>query len=237
MKTATILFFVLIILAAGANFAQDSTASGSEEKVEELKGQVESMYESMLEMKGTLDALRRIKLTGYIQAQYQVTDRDGAASVVGGNFPANSHSRFVLRRARIKAAYTNELTLSQYVLQFDVGQSGLAIKDAYATIKDSWMKSFGLTAGVFNRPFGFEIEYSSSSRESPERSRLFQTLFPGERDMGVKLDFVTEYGPLRFFNFKAGVFTGTRETIGETDNAKDFIGRAGFTLEFDTVFC
>lgn len=235
MKSATILFFVLIILAAGANFAQDSTASGSEEKVEELKGQVESMYESMLEMKGTLDALRRIKLTGYIQSQYQVTDRDGAASVVGGNFPANSHSRFVLRRARIKAAYTNELTLSQYVLQFDVGQSGLAIKDAYATIKDPWMKSFGLTAGVFNRPFGFEIEYSSSSRESPERSRLFQTLFPGERDMGVKLDFVTEYGPLRFFNFKAGVFTGTRETIGETDNAKDFIGRAGFTLPVEDM--
>lgn len=235
MKKLTLLLFVLIILPSSANFAQDSTSSDSQEKIEVLKGQVDGMYESMLEMKGALDALRRIKLTGYLQSQYQATDRDGAPSVAGGNFPSNSHSRFLLRRARLKATYTNELTLSQYVLQFDVGQSGLAIKDAYASIKDPWMKSFGLTAGVFNRPFGFEIEYSSSSRETPERSRLFQALFPGERDMGVKLDFVTEYGPLRFFNFKAGLFSGNRETIGETDNAKDFIGRAGFTLPVEDI--
>jgi phosphate-selective porin len=126
--------------------------------------------------------------------------------------------------------YDNDLTM--YVLQIDVIPTGVTLKDAYATIREPWTRDFSLTAGVFDRPFGFEISYSSSMRESPERSRLFQTLFPGERDLGVKLEFAPEKGPLSLFNAKVGLFSGNRGTIDETDNAKDIIGRVGVSLPF-----
>jgi hypothetical protein len=44
-----------------------------------------------------------------------------------------------------------------------------------------------LWVGQFNVPFGYEIERSSSLREVPERSRMENVLFPGERDRGIKL--------------------------------------------------
>ncbi len=65
----------------------------------------------------------------------------------------------------------------------------MSIKDAYLRFSAPWLKNaVALKGGVYDRPFGFEISYSSSSRESPERSRIFQVLFPGERDLGFGLE-------------------------------------------------
>lgn len=210
-------------------FAQEAEQKTTDEKVEEVKGQVEGMNETLLEMKSTLDALKKIKLSGYVQAQFQSAQNDGVKSFAGGDFSAPLHNRFVLRRGRLKVNYDNDLT--QYVIQIDITQGGLATKDAYVSIKEPWLKSFSLTSGIFDRPFGFEISYSSSSRETPERTRLFQTLFPGERDLGAKIEYASTDGLLSFLNVKAGLFTGNG--IGaETDNAKDFIGRVGVQLPF-----
>ncbi len=210
-------------------FAQEAEQKTTDEKIEEVKGQAEGMNETLLEMKSTLDALKKIKLSGYVQAQFQSAQNDGVKSFAGGDFSAPLHNRFVLRRGRLKVNYDNDLT--QYVIQIDITQGGLATKDAYVSVKEPWLKSFSLTSGIFDRPFGFEISYSSSSRETPERTRLFQTLFPGERDLGAKVEYAAADGPLSFLNVKAGLFTGNG--IGaETDNAKDFIGRVGVQLPF-----
>ena len=79
--------------------------------------------------------------------------------------------------------------------------------------------------GLFNRPFGYDIEASSSERESPERARVFPTLFPEERDLGVKL---TLQGPkntiLDFLRLDLAVIAGNG-IERETDSRKDFIGR------------
>ncbi|HLP18003.1 MAG TPA: porin, partial [Bacteroidota bacterium] len=176
-------------------------------------------------------ALKKIKISGYIQSQFQVADSDGIASVAGGNFPTGVHSRFAVRRGRVKFNYDNDLT--QYVLQIDVTQGGVGIKDAYISIKEPWLRTFSLTSGIFDRPFGFEISYSSSNREAPERSRMYQVLFPGERELGVKIEATPEKGPLSIFNFKGGFFNGVLNTANENDNNKDFIGRLGTALQFD----
>lgn len=222
-----LLIFTLITLKTFAQ--QDTTVAKVAEKLEEVKDALEGLNESYLETKGIVDALKKIKISGYIQAQYQSADIDGAASFAGGNFSAGMHQRFGVKRGRVKFNYDNDLT--QYVLQIDVTEKGFATKDAYVQFREPWMKTFDLWAGVFNRPFGFEIEYSSSSRESPERSRLFQSLFPGERDLGFKLEVRPQDGPLSLFNLKAGVFAGNGVNA-ETDNNKDFIGRLGFSFPF-----
>jgi hypothetical protein len=224
MKKYLLLLLVLAVVST-RSLAQDSTAA----KVEEVKDAVTGLNESYLETKTTVDGLKKIKVSGYIQMQYQNSDSDGAASFAGGNFGAGIHQRFAVRRGRVKFNYDNDLT--QYVLQFDVTEKGFATKDAYISFTEPWLKTFALTGGIFDRPFGYEISYSSSSRETPERSRLFQTLFPGERDLGFKLEIKPQDGPLSFLNIKAGLFAGNGINP-ETDNNKDFIGRLGFSFPF-----
>lgn len=226
-----LLLLILLVVFYSTAFSQDTSRVDVREQLEEVKGSVEGLNESYLETKSTVDALKKIKFSGYVQAQYQNADKEGISSFSGGNFPAASKSRFMVRRGRLKLTYDN--VMSRFVIQVDVTQSGVGIKDAYASFSEPWLKSFGLTAGVFDRPFGFEISYSSSSRESPERSRMFQTLFPGERDLGAKIEFAQKSGPLSFLNLKAGLFNGTGGTSSENDNYKDFIGRLGFELPFE----
>ncbi len=221
-----------------------------EEEASKIEATLKSGEEAFAEVKTTVDKLAKIKVSGYIQAQWQYADSPGVSTVAGGNFnktststsPATanggwpaletSQERFQIRRGRLKTTYDAGLT--QYVLQIDVIPSGVSIKDAYATITEPWLKAFSGTAGVFDRPFGFEISYSSSAREFPERTRIFQTLFPGERDLGAKLEFkgTEQLGFLQYLNAKGGVFTGMGATGTENDNEKDYIGRLGFTAPF-----
>lgn len=224
----TCAFWLLLPLAS--TLAQDSARVVTREEFEETESTLEGIGETLAEIKNTVDALKKLKISGYIQSQFQVAQTKGVSSVAGGGFPANVRSRFAVRRGRIKFNYVNDL--SQYVLQLDVTQNGVGIKDAYVAVLDPWEKTFGLTAGVFDRPFGFEIGYSSSSREMPERSRLFQALFPGERELGAKLEILPQEGPLSFLNVRAGVFNGVLSTANENNRHKDLIGRAGVQLPF-----
>jgi hypothetical protein len=227
-----LIFIISLLIAIYLNAkSQDTSNVATKEDVSEINGSIDGINETLLGIVPTIDALKKIKISGYIQAQYQIAESASVSSYAGGNFPQNVKSRFQVRRGRFKINYDNDLT--QYVLQLDVTQSGVGIKDAYASIKEPWLKMASLTAGVFDRPFGFEISYSSSSREAPERSRLFQTLFPGERELGAKIELAPENGPLSYFNLKAGVFNGVLNNGNENDRHKDFIGRAGFQLPFE----
>ena len=209
---------------------QDSTTTELTEQVDELQGQVEGVNETVLEMKSTLDLLKRIKISGYIQTQFQSAESNGTlAAFQGGVFAPDQHNRFMVRRGRLKVSYDNDY--SQYVLQIDATEKGISLKDAYIVVKEPWMKTFALRGGVFDRPFGFEISYSSSVREAPERSRLFQTLFPGERDLGASIEIFPTSGPLSYFNFKGGLFSGNGIGV-DINNPQDLIGRLGFTLPF-----
>ena len=229
-RVAKVAAIVAVCLSGGTAFAQQEPAT--KEEVEEVKGVVEGLTESTTEMRGILDALRKIKLSGYIQVQYRLGEIDGGNALFsGGNFPANTHHLFQLRRGRFKVAYDNVLT--QAVLQVDIVPAGLALKDAYISVTEPWMQSFGLQAGVFNRPFGYEVSYSSGSRESPERARAIQTLFPGERDLGIKVFFAPQLGALRFYRAELALVNGAGPVASEYDNFKDLLGRIGAQFPFD----
>lgn len=162
----------------------------------------------------------QLKISGYLQGQWQLAESQGVAAFGdGGSFPKNSDNRFMIRRGRIKFTYTNGIV--QVVLQPDFTEKGVKIKDVYiaVTSKD---KIVGGQLGIFDRPFGYEISYSSSLRESPERSRVFLSLFPDERDAGAMLNL--KYGE---FTLNAGAFNGNG-VASETDSYKDFIGRVAW---------
>jgi len=184
----------------------------------------DTLASSIKKIQSDLDILKKIKILGYIQAQAQFADSNGIASYAGGNFNANTDKRFMVRRGRVKFVYDN--TLSQYVMQIDVTEKGIGIKDAYVRLTEPWAKAFHLTVGVFDRPFGFEIGYSSSSRESPERGRMSQIIFPGERELGAMITFqMPKESEFHFLKIDGGMFNGSGPTASDFDFQKDFIGR------------
>jgi hypothetical protein len=177
-----------------------------------------------------MEILQRLKFTGYIQTQFQDADSSGIKSFEGGDFPAGSDKRFAIRRGRFKAQYDHKST--QIALQIDVTEKGVAIKEAYGKLTEQKLKAFSLTAGAFNRPFGFETSYSSGNWEYPERSRVSQTLFPSEQDLGAMISFqMPKSSQLNFLKLDAGFFNGTGLSP-EIDFKKDFIGNITLTKSF-----
>lgn len=175
----------------------------------------------------------RLKISGYLQPQFQWGEGDASLKVGTPNDnPSKSFNRLGLRRGHLKFAYAYKTASA--VVQIDVStEKGVILKDAYIDVKEPWLRTFGLQAGVFNRPFGLEIELSSSVRETPERSYIFPMLFPDERDFGAMLVIrAPEDSPWHIVGLQAGIFSGNG--IGQdNDNRKDFIGHLSFGDEFD----
>ena len=184
---------------------------------------IEVLEQKTLTIEESLKILQKFKVSGYVQTQYQWGEKDASLKVGNANSnPDESFSRFGIRRGRIKFTYDDGLASS--VFQLDMNEKGVGIKDAYLGIKDPWFGTNILKAGLFDRTFGHEISYSSSRRESPERSTVFQTLFPEERDLGVALTLQADKtSPWNFLKLEAGLFAGNG-IKQETDNRKDFIG-------------
>lgn len=104
-------------------------------------------------------------------------------------------------------------------------ERGVGVKDVFLKVALPFMGQSFLQAGIFDRPFGHEISYSSSRRESPERSLITPTLFPNERDLGVMLSLSGKQGsPWQSIRLDAGLFAG-QGLQADVDSRLDFIGR------------
>ena len=208
--------------------AIDAAAAAPEEPVENdgTAGKLESLSEGFTELKNVVDLLNRLKLTGYVQAQY-VND-ESSVNELSGAAATRNKDQFSIRRGRVKFTYQATPT-SKFVLQPDVSSSGVVLKDGYVEFTEPWTQwKNTLTAGQFNWPFGFEIMYSSSAREMPERSRVVRTLFPGERDRGVMM---SGRGLADRFIYQAAIVNGTGTTQAfDFNKRKDFVGHVLYSF-------
>ena len=172
----------------------------------------------------------KLKVSGYIQAQFEHGEKDASLNVGAPNeHPERGFNRIGVRRGRVKLTY--EECIVSAVFQVDLTEKGLSLKDIYVNVKDPWWRTNELRAGVLNRPFGYEITHSSSLRESPERSTTFRTLFPQERDLGVNIVLrAPETSPLHILKLEAALVAGNG-IQRETDSRKDFIGRLSVASE------
>ena len=154
----------------------------------------------------------------------------------------------MLRRGRVKLDYAHfsddGLPVAQVVFQFDGTERGVFIRDFYGRFFENKFQLFTATTGMFARPFGYEVNLSSMSRETPERGRMSQALMKTERDLGmmVSMESRKKNHPLRFLKVDLGVFNGQGLAApGEFDSYKDFIGRVAlkpYQLSHScTVFC
>ena len=238
MKKIKLLAFLVALVSCVSfkAFAQSEMPPLEEPVKTETEKMREDVDNSLIDIK----KLKKLKISGYIQAQYELAEQFGSTKVGGTNAyqadrdpKSGNFSRFGIRRGRIKVAW--EENFGSAVFQLDITEKGVGFKDAYLKMSEPWLKIFSFTAGIFDRPFGDEISYSSSKRESPERSRIFQDLFPDERDLGMML---TIAGPkdskVDGLKLDAGLFCGNG--IRLPDNSKmDFIGHLKYDKKWSNI--
>jgi len=199
-------------------------------QIDPLWTQDTSFVKELYIMKNKFQSL---SFTGYLQIQYQLADSSGIASYNGGDFAKSSDNRYMIRRGRFRLDYERKTSEGFYryyfALQYDGTEKGVNIRDMFGRIYENKWHNFVATFGVFNRPFGYELNYSSSLRESPERGRMSQILMKTERDIGAMISFEPQDRSSKLYPIKidAGLFNGQGLTgIGEFDSFKDFIARA-----------
>jgi len=87
--------------------------------------------------------LQKLKVSGYIQAQYQWGEEAASLKVGSRNEnPKEPFNRMGVRRGRVKFAYEEGLTSS--VFQIDMTEKGIGFKDVYLQIKDPWVGTISL---------------------------------------------------------------------------------------------
>lgn len=196
-----------------------------------------SDYDSTLFVRDTVRTVikrfENLHVSGYIQPQFQLTQSKGAASYEGGNFATFSNNRFMLRRARVKIDYIlpskgSHFPRALFTFQIDATERAVNVRDMFLRIYEPNRHNISLTAGLFARPFGYEVNLSSAFRETPERGRASQILMPSERDLGVMLNYESQNAARRdpLFKFDIGIFNG-QGLAGTTDfdQFKDLISR------------
>lgn len=194
------------------------------------------MVDTTTEMgKGMLAIYKKFdnfRVSGYMQPQFQVAQSKNEKSFDGGDFAPNVNNRFMLRRGRIRFDYVHFAEKTgpsvQFVFQFDGSERGVFIRDFWGRLFENKYKLFAVTAGMFARPFSYELNLSSGDRESPERGRMSQLLMKTERDLGAMVSFESRKhtNALKYLKIDAGFFNGQGlSATTDFDSHKDLITR------------
>lgn len=225
-KTLVLLATCFTIIHCGVTFAQDdgSTRQKAEQALEQSNAN-----------KKTLDKLKNLKVSGYIQTDFLYGEPNASFKVGSDVKQEDNQFRFGVRRGRIK--FDHGTALGNAVFQLDLTEKGISFKDVYYKLNDPFFGGWiSLKAGIFDRPFGYEISYSSRKRESPERSTITTTLFPDERDLGTMLTLqAPKDHSLHFLKLEAGIFAGNG-IKKDFHNSKDFIAHLSASKKISDKF-
>ena len=202
-------------------YSQKQVIDSLKDVIERHEGKLNALDDRVLVNESDLSKLNKIKVSGYVQAQWETYGADLEKS--------NGYSNtYYIRRARIKFTYEPTDGI-KFVLQPDLSTGNLVLKDAYAVVNIPKLKNWTLWAGQMNRP-NYEVEYSSSSREVLERSRVTTTIYPGEREIGAKLEYNGTKIPVLFqLMAMNGNFTGTQAK--DVDSRKDVMARLVYSVK------
>jgi len=218
-KSILTLFFLLAMTLYG--YSQKQTIDSLKEAIDIHSGKLTALDDRVLVNEADLSKLNKIKISGYIQAQWETYGKDLEKS-------NGYNNTFYIRRARVK--FTYEATDGvKFVLQPDFSTGNLQLKDAYAVVNLPKFKDLTLWMGQMNRP-DYDVEYSSSSREVLERSRYTTTIYPGEREIGAKLEYNGSKIPvLAQVMVMNGNFTGTQAKAIQSN--KDVMARLVYSIK------
>jgi hypothetical protein len=224
-KKRSILAQIILCLIAGYSaYAQESDSIT-----------LKKLTETVENLENRIRILQKLKVTGYVQAQFQHAQANADAINFKQHGKANAYetahnkdySRFAIRRGRLKFAYEEGIAAAS--AQIDITEKGIAPKDIYLQINDPIYGRNYLKIGLISRPFGHESSWSAMRREWPERTRTSQTIFPDEFDLGFMLRLQTpDTSPFAPLSLEAGCFAGNG-IRPQTVSQMDFIARLAAT--------
>lgn len=221
-KAILILLFMTSVLYG---YSQSQPLDSLKESLEKHEGRINALDERVLVNEADLAKLTKIKVSGYIQAQWEYYQKDLYKKYEPNN-------TFYIRRARIKFTY-EPVDAVKFVLQPDFSTGNLSLKDAYAVINLPKLPGWSIWAGQFNRP-NYEVEYSSSQREVLERSKVIRAIYPGEREIGAKLEYSGTSTPVKFQLMAVnGNFTGANAK--DVDSKKDIMARLVYSAKMPSA--
>jgi phosphate-selective porin len=233
MKGVKTVLIGLILLTKSLHAQQinDTTKTVAPKTLEETESPLDTLTRAVNTLLDDNLKAKRLKITGYVQPQYQYVDSAGAQSFAGGDFKngtSNYYSRFTMRRGRFKFTYTYDNVV--ILVNIDARETGLAMRETYAKYTDPKWNMFSLTAGLLQVQFGYELNQSSSERETPERARFNQILFPVERDLGAFASIVIpKSSKLYGLKIDLAAMNGVAGVAPEFDNNKDYTGRLQYS--------
>jgi len=184
--------------------------------------------------KTTGEAQFPLKISGYLQAQYE-GHQDSEDQLQQGGALLNQN-RFVLRRARFKVA--RDWQYGGVMLELDantvkgpaIGVQHAEVSLAYRNRDQSPLAQ--VTLGVFDNPFGREVVESPRERPFMERSFASREFFPAEPDLGVRIS-----GQVAWFRYAVAVVNGqplgdrTGFILQDPNSHKDVLGRVGVAVD------
>ena len=181
-----------------------------------------------------------LTLSGFVQADWAIVNQTSQDEINGATGEPLNERRFTLRRGHLRAAIDRGLVLG--ALEIDANTvRGPQVRpiDAEASIRwpptprdpSSKLPFVMATIGLFKTPFGFEVLEADNRRPFLERSAVIRALFPGEFDLGFRIQ-----GGFRFLNYALGIMNG--DPIGDRafpgrdpNQSKDLVFRVGVDTE------
>ena len=175
-----------------------------------------------------------VRISGYLQADWVMVRQTSQDEITGATGEPLNENRFLLRRGHLRADVEREWVLG--ALEIDANTvKGPIVRpiDAEASVRWRRDKEEGspfimATLGLFKTPFGFEVLEADNRRPFLERSTVIRALFPGEYDLGARVQ-----GGWRAFTYALGIMNG--DPIGERqfpgrdpNKSKDLVFRVGF---------
>lgn len=171
-----------------------------------------------------------LRIGGFVQADAVAYRQDSEDQLDGATGQPLNETRFVIRRARLRAEAE-----ARYVggaLELDGNTVGTTqVRLLGAEVSAQFPSPGGdvpyvrATLGLFKIPFGREVRQYDPDRLFLERSQVVRALFPGEYDLGIQL-----HGGFRFLRYALALMNG--EPSGEAqfaardpNQSKDLVGR------------
>jgi hypothetical protein len=181
-----------------------------------------------------IEKFRDIRLTGYIQAQYE-GHQDSEDQLRPGGTPINQN-RFLVRRARVQIG--REWQYGGLFLELDgntVKGPSFGLQRAEASVMyrggDGRVPApplVKMTAGMFIVTFGYELTESPRTRLFMERTQASRAFYPSEPDLGLRIS-----GEVDWFRYDVALLNG--EPLGtpngfalqDPNNHKDLLIHVG----------
>jgi hypothetical protein len=231
-RLVKVLLAALVVSAGVAHAQEDDSQNGgtqtqSPPTPEEIQESLTGLGDRATLLENDVEKLKSLKISGYVQLDWQHFDQSAnAGRAVPGYFDARKNF-FTVRRGRLKVQHKLGEWMNA-VIQPDITESGLTIREAYVELLPFSDPVLGIIAGAQNRP-NYEVEVSSSALEALERSQITRAFYPSEYDLGIQL-----YSKYELFDgfdpkLQVGIFNGPGPVV-ETDSYKDIITRLTFPV-------